>query len=430
MNSTKIFHKNFLILIAGQIISLLGNSLQRFALSLYILDITGSAAIFSIILSICILPQIILAPFGGAIADRFNKKKILIILDLASALVLILFLLISNYKSPMLILIGILMCLLATIQSIYEPSVRACIPAIVSTSNLTAANSVVSEISAITTLLGPIAAGFLYGSFGIDIIFILNIISFLCSAGIECFLILPNGTKGLENNAFLTFVNDIKESMSYMIHKQRLIFYMVLLSSAFNLFLTPIYTVGIPYIEKILFGVSDELYGISEGCIGLGMITGALLVNILAKKFPLSKIHYYFVVLVLLIVGMGFTTLPFLHHTGSVPYMAYIIFTMISFLFAACLANINIIFMTFLQVETPPSMMGKIMALVASLATAFMPIGQIIFGALYEYLSANAYIIYVIVAIISLAATYFIHHLVNSNLFISSKTKELLSTNN
>ena len=173
MNTTKLFHKNFTILSIGQFISLLGNSLQRFALSLLILDLTGSAMIFSIIAAVTFLPQILLSPFGGAIADRFSKKWIMVILDTISGAILFgFYLFVAQNDSPSCLAIGILMFCLTLIQSIYDPSVRASIPAVTSKENLSAANSVVSIISSITGLLGPVVAGFLYGLYGIQTIFL------------------------------------------------------------------------------------------------------------------------------------------------------------------------------------------------------------------------------------------------------------------
>lgn len=89
--NTKLLNKNFTIMVVGQFISLFGNSLQRFALSLLILDMTGSAAIFSFIIALTFLPQIFIAPFGGAIADRINKQKIMVFLDSFSGLFLLFF---------------------------------------------------------------------------------------------------------------------------------------------------------------------------------------------------------------------------------------------------------------------------------------------------------------------------------------------------
>ena len=77
----KLFHKNFSLLIAGQASSLFGNCILDFALSMYVLEITGSATIFASFLAVAMLPTIFLSPLGGVIADRANKRNIMVILD-------------------------------------------------------------------------------------------------------------------------------------------------------------------------------------------------------------------------------------------------------------------------------------------------------------------------------------------------------------
>ena len=402
----KLFDKNFTIMVIGQLISLLGNSLQRFALSLYILDLTGSAAIFSAILSISILPQILLAPFGGVIADRFSKKRIMVILDTFSGFLLLLIsILLSHHIGSDILLIGTLMCIMAMIQSIYEPAVRAALPVMVAPEKLSEANSIVSVITAVTALFGPIAAGFIYGFLGIQWIFIINIVSFLVSAFMELFLYIDHQKTEFHGNMFTTFCTDIKSTALYLIFEKRSIFYVLLLSCALNLFLTPIYTVGVPFLEKIVFGVSDQLYGISEGVVGAGMIIGALMVGPMSKKIPLPKLHIYFVFLTLLVLGMGVTTLPGIRAASGVSYLSYVLFSIIGFLFAFILSNVNISFMTYLQLETPQELMGKTMALTGALSTALMPVGQIIFGNLYEVFGKKLVVIYLFVAVLNVAVT-------------------------
>lgn len=401
----KLFNKNFTIMVVGQLISMFGNTLQRFALSLYILDVTGSAALFSLILSIAILPEIFLAPFGGAFADRFDKKKIMVALDTFSGLLLLVFAILLRGSNSGLILIGVLMCVLAVIQSIYDPAVRASLPIMVAPKNLSKANSVVSIIGAMTSLLGPVCAGFVYGFLGIEAVFMINIISFFVSAFMELFLYIEHTPAKMEGKLLPTFCADLKSTAHYLIYKKRSIFYILLLSGAINLFLTPIYTVGVPYVEKLIFGVSDQLYGISEGSVGLGMIIGALLVAPISKKLPFTKMHIHFIFLTMLVLGMGIATLPGIVAASGVSYVSYILWTVIGFLFSFILVNVNISFMTYLQMETPNEMMGKTMALTGALSTALMPIGQIIFGSLYEIFQAKLIIIYLLVAACTVIVT-------------------------
>lgn len=89
--NTKLFNKDFSLIIIGQIISLIGNAILRFTLPLYLLDTTGSATLFGSILAIAMIPSILLSPFGGMIADRVNKRNIMIILDFLTAAIMLVF---------------------------------------------------------------------------------------------------------------------------------------------------------------------------------------------------------------------------------------------------------------------------------------------------------------------------------------------------
>ncbi|MDD5934601.1 MAG: MFS transporter [Clostridiales bacterium] len=405
-SSSKLFSKDFTIIAIGQLISLLGNSLQRYALSLYILDLTGSAAIFSTILAISVLPSIILAPFGGAIADRLSKKNIMVILDFFSASLLFVFALLIGQNTHQVVLVGILTCTLGVIQSFYDPSVRASIPAVVAKENLGKANGIVTQISAITALIGPIAAGFLYGLFGIESIFTINIISFFLSAVMELFLTIPYTKTPLEGNILITFTKDIRHTFTYLICEKKLILKILLFACASNLFLTPIYTVGVPYVEKIIFHVTDGMYGISEAFLSVGMIIGSMLVGVAQKKIPFRKTYVHFISIAFVVIAMGATTLSFLSTGDQINYLSYVLFTITGFLLALFIAIVNIVFMTFLQLHTPQDKMGKVMALVTAISTALMPIGSIAFGFLYETFKANLIFLYLFVSAITFGVTY------------------------
>ena len=94
----KSYTKDFNLVVLGQIVSMFGASLVRFALSLYVLDITGRADIFSTVYAISNIPRLLM-PLGGAIADRFNRRNLMVIYDFSSSfIVLCLFLLMSEGK--------------------------------------------------------------------------------------------------------------------------------------------------------------------------------------------------------------------------------------------------------------------------------------------------------------------------------------------
>ena len=77
MQKTKRFGKDFILVIIGQIISLFGNAVLRFALPLYLFDQTGSPTLLGLVSAGSFLPMVVLSPVGGIVADRVNKRNIM-----------------------------------------------------------------------------------------------------------------------------------------------------------------------------------------------------------------------------------------------------------------------------------------------------------------------------------------------------------------
>lgn len=82
----KLFTRNFTLLVMGQASSLFGNYILRLALSMYVLETTGSAAVFAGILSVATISAILLSPLGGILADRADRRNIMVALDALTGL--------------------------------------------------------------------------------------------------------------------------------------------------------------------------------------------------------------------------------------------------------------------------------------------------------------------------------------------------------
>ena len=80
--------KDFNLMVLGQIISILGAALLRFALSLYVLDLTGRADLFATLYAVSNIP-LLLTPLGGAIADRYNRRNLMVIYDFTSSFIIL-----------------------------------------------------------------------------------------------------------------------------------------------------------------------------------------------------------------------------------------------------------------------------------------------------------------------------------------------------
>ena len=211
-NNTKLLNKNFMIMVIGQIISLFGNAILRFALPLYLLEETGSAALFGLVSACSFIPMIILTPFGGIIADRVNKKYIMVALDFVTAVVMVAFTICIG-KTNLVFLIIITLMILYGIQGAYQPSVQASLPFLVEKENLLKGNAIINQVSALANLIGPIIGGLLYGVYGLLPILIASIVCFVLAVIMEMIMKIPYVKNESKSSMIAILKDDIKSCL-------------------------------------------------------------------------------------------------------------------------------------------------------------------------------------------------------------------------
>jgi MFS family permease len=373
-------NKNFIIMVIGQIISLFGNAIQRFSMSLYILDLTGNAAVFSTILAISTIPYILFAPIAGMLADTVNRKKIMVYLDLFCSLLIGAYSIILLNGKDNQIIITAVMFILSICYTLYGPAVTASIPQIVEKEKLTSANGIIQQVGSIVNFAGPIIAGILYSIVGIKVIVIANAVSFFFSAILELFLKIPDvEKKAAIKNPLINSGVEMKNSFLYLKREKKIILGIIASYGLSNIFVVPILSIVAPYFVKIFLKMSASVYGLVEGISILGMILGGLLITMYPKKFSMKKLHHtlypmVFCVILMAIAGTGYGNkwaLVALFSLGGLGIMMSIGLS-------------NVISLTFIQKEIPQEMLGRVSAFSVAVATASVAPGQLIFGHLID----------------------------------------------
>ncbi|MEG0614951.1 MAG: MFS transporter [Oscillospiraceae bacterium] len=378
MDNSKLFNRNFTLMIIGQIISLFGNVALRFSLSLYVLDATGSAGIFATILAVSTIPTILLSPIGGVLADRVSRQKIMWVLDFTTSAVIILLSFLIKLDN-VIITIGIVMVILSTIQCFYQPSVQSSIPLLQNEKNLMKANGIAMQVNAVANLVGPILGGFLYGFFGLKPILYVSAICFFASAVMEIFIKIPFEKRERKSGVVRTVFLDLKEGFSFLKLHDKVLLNGLILIALINLFIATFFQVGSPYIVKIFLGLSSQLYGFVEAALGVGTILGAICSSFLAPKKKISKIY-------ILIILSSLSLLPIIFGTinANQPMISYVII-LLSTLFAMIFASVfSIVCQTIMQRSTPAHLLGKTSSFVTTLCICCFPIGQALYGFLFE----------------------------------------------
>ncbi|MEE0881352.1 MAG: MFS transporter, partial [Turicibacter sp.] len=286
----------------------------------------------------------------------------------------------------------------------YQPVVNTSIPVIVSRENLVRANAIIQQVASLSNFLGPIFAGMLYGFFGIKGVIILNMVSFLFSAILELFLEIPHEKKEVKASFGAIFVSDMKESYTYLRFKNPIVFRMLLFSGFYNLFLVPVFSVAAPYLIKVTFGLSSEVYGIAEGMIALGMILGGFIITWNPMKFHIKRVYRLLYLTSVAMAMMGVSV--FLFQVGlSSPLMSVILFTIFGMVIMGVLGIANVLSAAYLYQAVESLVLGKILAFGSAFATICIPVGQILFGGLIEGLANQIYWLIYIAAILVLGLT-------------------------
>ncbi len=386
-------NKNFLIMVIGQIISLFGSAIQRFSMSLYLLEFTGSTATFANILALSTLPYILFAPIAGKLSDYVNRKKIMVCLDLICSVLIGGYAIILFRGQDHEMIVAMVMFILSVCATLYGPAVTASIPQIVEEKNLTSANGIVNQVGSIVNFVGPILAGILYGLVGIKLIVVINAASFFISAIMELFLKIPdverveviheeqNNQKGLLSIIYFikaSFV-EMKDNFLYLKKEKQVILGIIASYALCNIFLVPILSIIAPYFINIKLGLPSQVYGIVEGICVLGMILGGFWISVKPKLFTIKKVHYTYIPMILgvmLMSALGFIKLN--------PYLLAGLFGIGGMAIMLSLALSNVLTLTFIQKEIPAELLGSISAFSTAIATISVAPGQLLFGQIIE----------------------------------------------
>ena len=259
---------------AGELISSIGGGLTSFGLGVYIFQQTGSAASMSLITLLGFLPTLLLSVPAGVLADRYDRRLLMMIGDGCSALG-ILFILICMLKggaSLIQICIGVLIS--AVFSALLEPAFRATITDLLTKEEYSRAGGLASLAGSARYLLSPVLAGFLLTISDVKLLLVIDICTFfltvLCAAAVRRCI----GKKTSESKE--NFLSSIREGWR-ILQERKGVFFLVLLSSAITLFMGIFQILAEP---MVLSFSNARTLGITETICASGMLVSGLILSI------------------------------------------------------------------------------------------------------------------------------------------------------
>lgn len=410
MNTVR-FSKDFILVVIGQIISIFGNQILRYALPLYLLNQTGSSAIFGTISAIAFVPMLLLYPIGGIIADRLNKKNIMVILDFSMAILIFLFCLLIG-KIDVVPIIAITMIILYGIQGGYQPAVQASVPVLVKPEYLMQGNSIVNMVTSLSGMTGPVIGGILYSIVGLTPILYVSIGCFFASAVMEIFIRIPFVKKLKKGNVLASGIGDLKDSFRFMFKERPALWKISLVYAAMGLFLTALVLIALPVIitQRLGFAAdtANRLYGYAQGVMGAGAILGGVLAGALSQKLQPKAGSY-------ILAGCGLCVLSggFALHIFSGSMVIYVVLLVGCGVLTALSTVFQIQILSYVQILTPTELTGKVLSFVICICMCTLPVGQFIYGLIFEVIGNYTYLPFYAAAFIIIGISVFTRRIFN-----------------
>ena len=395
----KKFGRNFKLVLASQTISLLGGNILNFALSLFILDFTQSVGVFASIMAISQIPVVLLSLVGGVIADRMNKKKLIVIFDAIKAVICIALLAIFLTGTYSVVSLALTMVLFMSILTLFAPVLTSATPSIVAEDTLVEANGAMSMIQSMSDLFAVLVGGVLFATIGIRNIIILAGFAFIISTIIDLFIKIPYVKKVAEFGAIKTAVLDVKESFSFTVKKAPFVLKISFFFALIALLFTPIMAIALPFIMRVQFGASDTMFGVSQALPGIGMLLGGMLSGVFKKWLDVK----HFSKLILMIASLA-TVLAVSVHTpffGGATVLPFWLFNLAIMLIMVIFVFLNITVMSRIQTEVPKEYLGKIIAVFMTITSFATPIGQYVFGQSMALFMSNMSMLFVTIAVLT-----------------------------
>ncbi len=363
-------HRNFRLFFAGQFISLTGTWMQSVAQSWLVYQLTGSVVLLGMIGFAGQIPVFFIAPFGGAIADRFNRRKILVItqsIAMLTAFVLAVLTLTGNIQVWHLFVLAVCFGLANAFDI---PTRQAFVSDMVAREDLLNAIALNSSMFNGARIVGPAIAGILVASVGEGWCFFGNAVSYIAViSGILLMKITPvvRERKG-------STLSNIAEGFSF-VAKTPPIRGLLLLLGLISLMGMP-YAVLMPIFAKEILGGGSQTLGLLMGASGAGALVAALILASRKEVFGLGRWVAF--------ASVGFGIALILFSFSTYFWLSLILLVPVGFSMMTQMSSSN----TLIQAMIPDELRGRVMSVYSMMFMGMAPLGALLAGTLAGIIGA------------------------------------------
>ena len=402
-------NKNITLLWQGQLISQLGTQAYTIAMMFWLMENTGSSALMSIMLTLSILPNVLLGPIAGVIADRLSRKKIIIVTDLIrgfAVLFLSIFILSGMGNQGFIIFLFLMVSLINGLsRTFFQPAIDAFIPDLVPTEKLPKTVAFFQSSTQVTTIIGQALGGLLYRLLGAPLLLLLDAISYFISAFSEFFIkekckkpdhTPDTGDKNNIDTKYAHYKADLIAGFHY-VKNYRGMFETMLFSSSINFFIAPIMLLLPFYVSEQLLEEA-HWYGFLLAAMACGSLLGYGVSATLKTQGHRRAIFMF--------SAMFFFAASLLLLSQSV---SAVISLCCLFIAGFCLGIFNLQSITLFQTATSSDLRGRVMSLSMTISSGLLPVGLLVGGGLGTLTENDTQLIFALcstsVAVLTLLAS-------------------------
>jgi len=356
---------NFRLYLAGQAVSLPGTWMQVVAQSWLVLQLTGSGALLGLVAAAQFLPVLLLGPYGGLVADRAGKRRLLLATQTALGLLALTLGLLTVTHVVRLWMVFVLAVALGTVNSVDQPARQTFVPEIVGRDRVQNAVSLNSVLTNAARAVGPAIAGVLIATSGVGVCFLANAASFaavlIALARIRAGDLHPAPPAGREKGQLRQGLRYVRDTPGLLVP---------LLMMALVGTLAYEFQVALPLLARVSLHGGAGTYGFLTAAMGIGAVAGGLVVAGLARTglLPFTVAAAGFAVAIL--AAAVIPSLP-----GELAALA-----VVGFFSTAFMTTGN----TTLQLTADPQFRGRVMALWSVTFTGSTPVGGPIVGVIAD----------------------------------------------
>jgi MFS family permease len=370
----------------SKLISSFGAQVYAFAISFYILQITGSATNFATNLICSILPRAIMAPFAGYVADRYSRKTIVICAQVATTLAIGGLLTVSIVSGLSLIAIYTTTVILSITSTFSGVTFTSSITGLVDEKRIQKAMSMNQMSISFAAIASPAVGGLLYGTVSMPVFLMIYLAASTTAVILEStmnFKLFAKRKEIVEGEPKESMLQSMKAGFSYL-KLQSVLMTIIWISLVIN-FLFGAFQVGYSFIliEKMKMG--SVHFGITEGAHAVGMVVMSIYLSVRKElKYPLLVGKWG---IVSMGIVMGAVALPLLL---QLPYNGiFAFYTVLMFSFGVLVIFVNTPIQVMMQKMIDDDYKGRVFSILETMAIALMPLGMVLFGFLYDVLPAQ-----------------------------------------